>query len=280
MKKVKRINVFETNSSSSHSFSISKGENILSNFDVKVLRSGVLELEPKQYGWEWARFYTPEEKLRYILTSVPIGKEKEIIKTIEEYAGIKIKFNKQKDYHDYIDHQSHFMLNEEVKDKDFLLNLVFNEKAYIETGNDNSSNPEKILTEHGKVWYFDNVVENIYKDKDNDDNIEVFEFDSFNEVLKTSSEVEIFLKEDNRNKINNDLKDFVVISVDMYRDFQYMDKSAIKSLCDKELYELGFKVVENYKINKIEKYQAEEDGLLKVKVVNTLVPKKNRKLKI
>lgn len=80
MKKI-RNNVFETNSSSTHSLSIKLGES-LENFNIPLNNIGVIEANFGEYGWGYDILDTQEAKLSYLLTMVAMTElGSDIIKT-------------------------------------------------------------------------------------------------------------------------------------------------------------------------------------------------------
>lgn len=63
-----RDRVFETNSSSSHSVTVSEEEIFDRSFDKEVLREGVLVLRKPRYEFDdWMRFYKPENILNFLI---------------------------------------------------------------------------------------------------------------------------------------------------------------------------------------------------------------------
>lgn len=147
MKKIVRHGVFETNSSSSHSISISdtcdKYETLYPNED------GVLVFEGGEYGWGYETYHSAEPKANYVATmSAMYGEGGEVNEyydgstplrdmlesVISEHTGIT-KF----EYHlkdAYIDHQS-------VDNKMFswtkqeMKNFIFNPRSELDIDNDN-----------------------------------------------------------------------------------------------------------------------------------------------
>lgn len=75
-----RKNVFETNSSSAHSF-------VYNGFDPAV--DDYLKMEGREYGWEWVKYETAEDRLCYMFTAaIDVFPLKELIehaKNIVEY---------------------------------------------------------------------------------------------------------------------------------------------------------------------------------------------------
>ena len=160
-----RRGVFETNSSSVHTLTITKNSNNL-KFPKKLI------FDSGNYGWEHARLTTPEEKASYlwegIISVFPDYKNKNLteynkaiasITKILKSVGVKavFKYNNPKyeesewgnhyEFCDkdgniddgYMDHSSELctFLYDVCFDKTKLLNYLFSTESFIKTGNDN-----------------------------------------------------------------------------------------------------------------------------------------------
>ena len=156
MKKI-RNNIFETNSSSTHCFIMGHGD-----FEVKEFVNPSWTTE---FGWQFINWNSPEDKLAYIIRCLLNGydwrydtKERDswndeefsqnelivqALKPFKErcnYLGFDFSYPTIQDLEaGYIDHERDY--KDEIKDlilEDHdLLNFVFNNKSYIEGGNDN-----------------------------------------------------------------------------------------------------------------------------------------------
>ncbi|TLX17211.1 hypothetical protein [Rhizobium sp. MHM7A] len=76
MTAVIRDQVFETNSSSSHSVALGKGDVLDKNFDQESLRAGFINIrcgEHSYYGEERYRYYQPENIVKYLLATIIQG---------------------------------------------------------------------------------------------------------------------------------------------------------------------------------------------------------------
>lgn len=170
--KIVRPNVFETNSSSSHSLSIRKGKLEKSNLRVSSVDNKV-HVEFGEFGWEVETYDSQEDKLSYLCTMLietegrKLNKVEDFYETkgylaineaISSYCnckGICIDSNIElmsyprsdgSTYfylsHDgYIDHQSHedYSSVQEFLD-DYstdIINFVFNDGVSVRTDNDN-----------------------------------------------------------------------------------------------------------------------------------------------
>lgn len=171
-----RKNVFETNSSSSHSLTLDSDALLDATFDIKYLRLGVFELYPGDYNWEWYRYYTLEEKLRYIFTQLCLsGSESDYYYSNEDWfeyhpegsalkklydlvllrTGVKLEFKRGEAQ---VDHQSVGTSLDLFADDEKLEKLLFCYESYIETGNDNDGAPEQISSDSGTKEYFEHLL--------------------------------------------------------------------------------------------------------------------------
>lgn len=135
-----RNNVFETNSSSTHSISISKdSEGILDT--IVPDDDGTIIFHGGEFGWEWERYNDPMTKANYLAVYLCCVKDDEHNKefferVIKDHTGAKeIIF----DVSGYIDHQSHSTAVDAFESEETLKNFIFNPKSYLFTGNDNDS---------------------------------------------------------------------------------------------------------------------------------------------
>lgn len=156
-----RNGVFETNSSSTHSVSISSGcavyDTLVPDDDGNIVLTG------GQFGWEWETYTDPQTKANYAAvycsettesTFERAAKYMEmLIKVIKEHTGAKnVVFNLTTDWEEarklgvetsYIDHQSAIYEGGDCdfafKDEETLKNFLFNPASKLETGNDNES---------------------------------------------------------------------------------------------------------------------------------------------
>jgi hypothetical protein len=172
--------VFETNSSSSHSVTVSADE-LADDYGIskETLRKGVItaKVYPDGYGWEWVRFYRPENKLAYLLyQAMPWttrGKEPErgvdvasklkevsprarhIIETVEKKTGLRVElvFPDVEGAHFYVDDDSAGRGLEYTAPgrEDELLRLIFGSNSYVELGNDNYEPGEYIASDIGEI---------------------------------------------------------------------------------------------------------------------------------
>ena len=164
MKRVIRNNVFETNSSSMHSFTIGKKRD-----ESLVPNDGLIYLEPGDFGWEIEDYYDPRSRACYVLTYATSNNDLERFDKLEEAfcshiptcTGIKIIFTPccekitqgeyisesscphcNIDLYDkkgYIDHQSteDGQLDVIFSSTDTLIDFIFSSDSTLHTDNDN-----------------------------------------------------------------------------------------------------------------------------------------------
>lgn len=158
MKRQIRQNVFETNSSSTHSICITK-----SNLKKKDIGTYV-HFSIGEFGWEYDTLYDTSSKASYLYTAILINKKQDLIKDIKKILddnNIEYEFEEPKysgNYLDngYIDHggeiPSEFF--NICKDKDRLFKYLFSSESYIVTGNDNSDNDRSITARYDHEEYY------------------------------------------------------------------------------------------------------------------------------
>lgn len=153
-----RNKIFETNSSSTHSFTVDSS----TDYEIKPF------VEPNwqaEFGWQFTTWDSPEDKLAYIIRCLLNGynwnyngverdswkdedfiQNEMIVNTLKpfkdrcNYLGFDFSYPTIADLElGYIDHENEYKLEIEdliLEDKD-LLSFVFNPRSVIEGGNDN-----------------------------------------------------------------------------------------------------------------------------------------------
>lgn len=177
MTKQIRSSVFETNSSSSHSLTLGTGNLVATPFSPAMLRAGEVPLRPGEYGWEWRRYYTAREKLGYLLTQVTDGKLEvdtealresnpffaQLYDVVKDHTGCRLIVEPGQGY---IDHQSARAKGavgmELFDDTDKLRAFLFDDTAYLETGNDNNPPPWTISSDIGQREYFSKYMTSVH----------------------------------------------------------------------------------------------------------------------
>lgn len=166
-----RKNVFETNSSSTHSLVISKKERSY-DYSLPVDDDGTLTITFGEFGWGPELLITPIEKLSYLVTDrgglydIPeelknaddnaiydfIMEESEAIKDIVEVVKnccpevkeVRFELGDSWNPFGYVDHQSHgtsYGVDLSIED------LIFSNKVVIMIDNDNSCHYEEYFTD-------------------------------------------------------------------------------------------------------------------------------------
>ncbi len=144
-----RENVFETNSSSSHSVVVS-GE-VATEFGLskEEIREGVIYVGhcKTEFGWESEHSSDTHSKLAYLLiqaagsytdsiTEDYNAKTKAVFETVRFVTGCELKLPAStSDWH--IDHQSMGDCDDILEDPDQIAVFAFSPSSYVHTGNDN-----------------------------------------------------------------------------------------------------------------------------------------------
>jgi len=140
-----RLNVFETNSSSTHSICVAKDGNSIKLPEKVDFKFG-------EFGWEHDTLQSIDEKASYLYTGI-VNHYHQINDTPEDYIeyiknilkdlGVEAIFQKKSTggYWEsgYIDHGYELteFLDDLRKDRTKLINFLFSPLSYIITGNDN-----------------------------------------------------------------------------------------------------------------------------------------------
>lgn len=140
-----RNNVFETNSSSTHSLSIPEKIDETKLTSITPNSEGNIILEGGEFGWEIEEYNDPLTKANYVVVDNLYNEHRlEIIKDIiKEHTGctdvIILAQNKDWDapYYSYIDHESSGKTNELFESKEKLRNFIFSPSCILYTDNDN-----------------------------------------------------------------------------------------------------------------------------------------------
>lgn len=142
-----RKNVFETNSSSSHSIHIDRSTRL---FDTSLLpdKHGHITLRGGQFGWEWKRYNDAKTKANYMAINGSGLNNKLLTTAIKEFTGANHVLYSLGD--SYIDHQSTSLFSEFKTTKE-VIHFIFNPNCWLITGNDNSDSP-------GYIYEFPHVT--------------------------------------------------------------------------------------------------------------------------
>ena len=129
-----RNNVFETNSSSTHSLCIGCGEKEFPTLN----KNGNVEIRLSTYGWEEDVYYDLEDRMSYVFSYLYDTREyhedlfEELINYIKENTGANdVEFTDTEWC--YVDHGSEHM----TLTFDWLIDFMFNKGGSFTTDNDN-----------------------------------------------------------------------------------------------------------------------------------------------
>jgi hypothetical protein len=173
-----RRNVFETNSSSTHSICVTK-----SNKKVIIPKRIRINLADYEFGWSFDKFYTTEFKLAYIAIGIfsyanidmASAQIKLLLNYLQDFGvenvhiegfGVNLyapSLNMDKvmyfDITDgYVDHANDLkdFIGALLNDKELLKRYLFSEESFIITGNDNEYEEEdmaiKVTYDHDEFY--------------------------------------------------------------------------------------------------------------------------------
>ena len=139
-----RHNVFETNSSSTHSICIAK--------DSSLTIPKEIHFGTGEFGWERNSLRSMYSKASYLYTGLLYNNRMtdffDIVGLLEK-EGITVTYDSHKD-EGYVDHGYNLgnFLNKVCKDKESLMSYLFSDLSYIETGNDNDDYDVDIVVDY------------------------------------------------------------------------------------------------------------------------------------
>jgi hypothetical protein len=137
-----RNNVFETNSSSTHSISIARGDNSSLTELPSLDEEGNLIVDCGEYGWEIQSYHGVEDRINYAATYALNYRDTNLLtEVLKEYTGaneiIYPEDNGGWSDTGYIDHQSTEVASEIFESEENLKHFLFNPKSFFMTDNDN-----------------------------------------------------------------------------------------------------------------------------------------------
>jgi hypothetical protein len=184
MNKTIRDQVFETNSSSSHSVTVADSEVFDRTFEKSSIRDGVVVLRkpPYEYG-EWLRFYKPENILTFLIVAevearqfpnwrqhtldFPSGRTEDIdilpmlcehypnvasaISTLREECGLEFKMMMEPNDTGLFDTGDLGHIDGYLGDRDRLMRALFCSGSFVETTEENGWGGETVPTDLGTV---------------------------------------------------------------------------------------------------------------------------------
>lgn len=141
-----RQSIFETNSSSSHSITISRSSKLLDSIGLED--DGSVHIYPGDFGWGVDVFKDPETKASYCYTYAEnyAAPEKFNLLTevlLEQTGAKKVIYHKEAEPQvgsgaGYIDHQSQDTCEKAFRNKETLKRFIFNPESILIIGNDNT----------------------------------------------------------------------------------------------------------------------------------------------
>lgn len=161
-----RENVFETNSSSSHSISLSDPS--ISNDGmmdtISLDKNGDIVLSGGEFGWQWEKFSDALTKANYCAVYVSLYRDdliNQLIDVIKDQTGANnVILDISDDYNNtnwsYIDHDSLDVVAAVFGSNDVLRRFIFNKKSILYLGNDNETAPDMFY--EPKVKYTHKVI--------------------------------------------------------------------------------------------------------------------------
>lgn len=137
MKKLIRNNVFETNSSSSHSVSIADDTKEFVLDTIYPDQDGIIEIYGDEFGWAWFKHNDAQTKASYIAQQFQYNENaldtiREVI--MEQTGANDVRFIGLEN--GYVDHDSVGILN---SDSETIRQFIFNKNSWLFGGNDNST---------------------------------------------------------------------------------------------------------------------------------------------
>lgn len=136
-KKLIRVGVFETNSSSSHSISIASTEKEFVMDSIYPDQFGVITINGGEFGWDWFKHNDALTKASYAAQQFSSNDSslETLAEVIKEQTGAEeVKFENLD--MGYVDHDSVGIV---PSDKVSLRNFIFNKNSWLFGGNDNST---------------------------------------------------------------------------------------------------------------------------------------------
>lgn len=156
MKRQIRRNVFETNSSSTHSICITKN-------DILDEKRNWITFYTGEFGWEHETLYSITSKASYLYTAI-LYLEKygdyegllDKLKSILNENNIEYEFIEPENDWWYIDHCGNLIdfINDILNDESKLMRYLFSSDSFIITGNDNSGSDVDINVNYEHDEYY------------------------------------------------------------------------------------------------------------------------------
>ena len=147
-----RQNVFETNSSSTHSICVTKN-NILDN------KVDEIYFRLDEFGWEYSILSTVDEKAAYLYTGLMSNEDYSLldnVKKILDRNKIEYDFQDKDSTYYYVDHSYELcdFLNDVCNDEDKLMRYLFSSESFVITANDNDCYDIDICVDYEHDEYY------------------------------------------------------------------------------------------------------------------------------
>lgn len=161
-----RENVFETNSSSSHSISLSdpsiNNDGMMDT--IPLDKNGDIVLSGGEFGWQWEKFSDALTKANYCAVYAVLYRDdliNQLIDVIKDQTGannviLDISDDYNKTNWSYIDQDSFDVAAAAFGSNDVLRRFIFNKKSILYLGNDNETAPDMFY--EPKVRYTHKVI--------------------------------------------------------------------------------------------------------------------------
>lgn len=203
-----RHNVWETNSSSTHSVSINSYSGVYES--ISPDKEGIITLKGGQFGWEWSKYTDALTKANYC--AVHAGENDSLRNMLRDvildHTGAKdivfdivFSWSEDREYSG-IDHQSLDTAEEAFSSKENLKNFIFNPESVLYTGNDNTMPPpnfydsEKDLAKKQFVLSLEGTSKTVRIESENDKEVlhdeltRLFQYNIWNEYQEREEEID------------------------------------------------------------------------------------------
>jgi hypothetical protein len=151
MKKQTRFNVFETNSSSTHSICVAK--------NITLTLPDEITFRADEFGWEFSTLNSVYEKASYLYTYFvqqnSLDEFEGIINVLKKH-NIEVNIDDSYNNYCYIDHSYELcdFIDDILYDETKLLNFLFSPLSFILSGNDNSGESVDINVDYEYDEYY------------------------------------------------------------------------------------------------------------------------------
>lgn len=167
--KTVRYNVFETNSSSNHSFSLSDGDTItIRDNNLIPDENGIIELTGGEFGWGMDAYTDPLTKANYLAVYCDLYTNDDykwnmVVEVIKEYTGAtdvisKVSSDWEDPCYSYIDHDSTDVPSSLFYNKNDLIKFIFDSNSVLYITNDNDTLPPNFYDKPGTKYNYELII--------------------------------------------------------------------------------------------------------------------------